>query len=441
MNTIKTKSIKKFVATATSFAVLSFSLLPATLAVATPVYAAPKLELTNKVDKQIADRGDVLTYTITIKNTGDQNTTNTLVWINKPNLAEYIPGSSQYQGFPGGTLRSLTDAWINDHVNFGTLPSGKWIVLNYKTRVAQNANNDDLVWSVAHAKSNQNARVDASVSTKVFLANPSLCASKHADKEVVSPGDTVTYTIEVCNNGNMILDNIRMFDELPKEVTYIKGTTTYDTTGGFSTDVTDAWVNDGVNLGQLDKGEKGFFKFKVKVNDNVKDGDIIRNAGKLKSDQTPVWVECSNEIRVGVKGVPEEGGFIKIFKFEDSNGNAVFDEGERGLPGFKFRIEGEGEDFTVTTEADGAVVTKELPAGTYTITETIPSGWRITTDNNIKVTVKAGDLTEVRFGNKQVGKVLGKIKELPDTGPGLILALFGASIPAGILLRRLKKVI
>jgi len=438
MNKVKTNLIKKIFSTAASVAVLSASILPASLVIASPVYAAPKLELTDTVDKATADRGDVLTYTITIKNFGDKDMTNAFVWINKPNLADYISGSSKYQGFPGGTLRSLTDAWINDGVNFGTIPSGKWVVLNYQTKVASNANHGDIVWSAAFAKSDQNAKVQASASTEIFFENPSICAKKLANKSTVNPGDTVTYTIEVCNNGNILLQNIRMFDELPKVVSYVKGTTTYNTTGGFSTNVTDAWVSDGVNLGHLDKAEKAFFKFKVKINSDVKDGTEIRNVAKLKSDQTPTWIECDNTIRVEAKGAPERG-HLKIFKFEDTNGNAVFNNGERGLPGFKFRIVGEGIDRVVTTEGDGVVVVRDLEPGTYTITETVPSGWRITTDNNIKVTVKGGELNEVRFGNKQIGKVLGKVKELPNTGAGLAFLLLGGSIPAGYLLRRLKR--
>ncbi len=435
MNKFK-RIIKKSLATATSIAVLSVSILPASLAVATPVYAAPQMELTNTVDKDYADRGNTLTYTITIKNTGDKDMTSSFVWINKPNLADYVAGSSKYQGFPGGSVKSLTDAWINDGVNFGTIPAGKWVVLNYKTKVASNANHGDIVWSAAFAKSDQNAKVQASASTEVFFENPGLCAVKKADKSTVSPGEKVTYTIEVCNSGNMVLNNVRLYDELPDEVSYVDGSTTY-TRGDFNTVVTDAWVGDGVNLGDLDTVNKGVFKFQVKVKSHVKDGTKIINSAKLKSDQTPTWIDCKNEITVKVKGGPEFGS-LKIFKFEDVDGDAAYDSGEKGLPGFTFRIVGNGEDITVTTESGGVAVVNNLPAGTYTITETVPSGWRITTDNNIKVTVKVDGTTEVRFGNKQVGKVLGKIKQLPDTGPGLILALFGASIPVGIFIRRLK---
>lgn len=438
MNIKNTKLVKRVFSAVTSVAVISAAILPATITIASPVQAASELEFTNTVDKDFADRGDNLNYTITIKNSGDKNMDNAFVWINQPNLANYISGSSKFQGFPGGSLKTLTDNWIVDGVNFGTIPAGKWVVLNYQTAVASNANPGDIIWSAAFAKSDQNAKVQASSSTEIFFENPSLCSSKSADKEVYAPGETVKYTIEVCNNGNVLLENIRMFDELPDEVSYVNGTASYNTTDGFSVDVTDAWVTDGVNLGHLGASEKGFFKFEVKINDDVKDGTVIRNAAKLKSDQTEVWIECSNEIEVKVV-VEEEVGKLKIFKYEDANGNAVLNKGEKALSGFKFTVKGNGFEKTVTTGADGVIVINNLEPGTYTITETVPAGWRITSDNNIKVTVKAGELTEVRFGNKKVGEVLGKVTQLPDTGPGLILALLGASIPAGVYLKRLKR--
>ncbi len=316
--------------------------LPALIGVVSPitntVYASPNLEITNTVNKDPVDRGDVLTYTITVKNSGDKDLTTTKLWINEPNLADYVDGSTNYQGFPGGDLKTLTDAWIDDGVNFGTLPAGKWIVLKYQTKVADNANNGDLIWSVASAKSDQTARVQANASSLVFLENPSICASKTSNKSVVQPGEVVTYTIEICNNGNMVLNNVRVFDALPSTVTYVNGSTSY-TRGDFSTDVTDAWIKDGVNLGDISDENKGILKFKVKVKDNVKNGTVIRNAARVKSDQTPVWIECDNTIKV-------------------------------------------------------------------------------------------------KFGKEP--KVLSEVKQLPDTGPGLILLLVAATVPAGVFIRKLK---
>ena len=107
---------------------------------------------------------------------------------------------------------------------------------------------------------------------------------------------------------------------------------------------------------------------------------------------------CANLI------IPQpEVGFIKIFKFEDLDGDGQWDAGEPGVPGFKFRVTGEGKDFLVTTGAGGVFISGELPVGTYTVTEIdIPEGWEATTPTERTVEVTDGALSEVRFGNKQI---------------------------------------
>ena len=430
--------IKKIFSTAASVAVLSTSIIPASLAIASPVYAAPNLSITNLVDKNLADRGETLSYTVTVKNTGTVEHTNTIVGINPPNLSLAVSGSGTYTRTETGVTKSLPDNFVNTGGNFGKLPVGKEIIFKLKTKVANNANTDDIIWLVAGVHSDQvGTDVVAKAWTRVILKNPGICGKKTVEKDPVTVGDTVAFTIKACNSGNVVLHDVLIFDRLDSRLDYVAGSTVL-TVDNEVIKIDDGWRTlQHVNIGPLNPGQEAFLKFKVKINDKAKDGDEIQNVAQLKSNETPNWLQCAVLFKVEGKGAPERG-HLKIFKFEDTNGDAVFNSGERGLPGFKFRIVGDGIDKVVTTEGDGVVIVRDLEPGTYTITETVPSGWIITTDNNIKVTVKGGDLTEVRFGNKQVGKVLGKIKELPNTGPGLILALVAGSVPAGIYLRRLK---
>ena len=118
-------------------------------------------------------------------------------------------------------------------------------------------------------------------------------------------------------------------------------------------------------------------------------------------------------------------GFIKVFKFDDLDGDKIWDSGEQGLPGFKFRITGEGKDLLVTTGAGGVFVSGELPVGSYTVTEIdIPAGWQATTPTEQTVEVKDGELSEVRFGNQQLPAppavdITGKKVWLVDTPEGI----------------------
>ncbi len=292
--------------TATTAALVAPLLVLATPVAATGTGDSAKLELTNVVDKALADRGETLSYTLTVKNTGSIDTTNTYLWINQPNLADYVAGSSNYQGFPGGNLMTLTDSWIKDGVNFGKVPAGKYIVLKYQTKVAQNANTDDIIWSAAGVKSDQTQTVQANSYTKVILKNPSLCGAKTADKTSVSPGDVVTFTIKACNNGNVVLNNVYIGDTLHPPFQYIPGTTTLSVSGEKTIQITDNWINDNVNIGPLNPGQEAFLKFQVKVTDSVTDGVTYQNVAQLKSDETPNILQCTVVLKGKVLGIVEQ---------------------------------------------------------------------------------------------------------------------------------------
>jgi uncharacterized repeat protein (TIGR01451 family) len=298
---MKTKNLfKKISSLALNGALITSSLLPfSTLSNA--VAATPKLELTDVVDKQQADRGEILSYTITLKNTGDVDLTTTYLKIDTPNLADYVAGSSNYTRSTNNINHDLTDSWINDGVNFGTVPAGTNVVLKYQTKVAANANMDDIIWSNAAAKADQIGQVNANAWTRVILKNPGLCAEKTADKTTVQVNDTVNFTIKVCNKGNITLHNILVGDIIHTPLVYVPNSTTL-TVGSQVTNVTDKWLTDSLNIGNLNPGQEAFIKYQVKVSDSLKDGETIQNVAQLKSDETPNILKCAVVLKGKVLG-------------------------------------------------------------------------------------------------------------------------------------------
>ncbi len=150
------------------------------------------------------------------------------------------------------------------------------------------------------------------------------------------------------------------------------------------------------------------------------DGQYIVFTREVNGDRE-LWimnVDGNNQRRlisfVGIDGFPAtaavtlpptttipQQGTLKIFKFYDSNSNGIWESGEQPLSGFSFTINGPVSR-TIYTNADGYALLSNLPYGTYTITENVPSGWQVTTNNPQYVTINSQSLVEVRFGNKQV---------------------------------------
>src|SRR5207244_5561637 len=96
---------------------------------------------------------------------------------------------------------------------------------------------------------------------------------------------------------------------------------------------------------------------------------------------------------------------ISGVKFVDTNGNGVMDSGETGLAGVTIQAKTPaGDTLSTTTGANGAFSFTGLAAGTYVLSEIVPSGYTRTTPaapGTVSVTVTAGqNATGVLFGNQ-----------------------------------------
>jgi hypothetical protein len=93
---------------------------------------------------------------------------------------------------------------------------------------------------------------------------------------------------------------------------------------------------------------------------------------------------------------------IRACKFEDSDGNGIFDAGERLLPDWPMALVGEGQALTGQTGSDGCTIFTVAP-GTYTVSEGQLSGYAPTTDTSRPVTVGGSTaFVDVFFGNRRV---------------------------------------
>jgi hypothetical protein len=96
-------------------------------------------------------------------------------------------------------------------------------------------------------------------------------------------------------------------------------------------------------------------------------------------------------------------------KFEDLNGNGIFEDGEPFLPGWEMCYTGPGgiEDCEFTDE-DGLACWFSIPAGDYTICETLQGGYINTTPLCQDISVVEGEIAKLLFGNKEDGVPIQK---------------------------------
>ncbi len=152
------------------------------------------------------------------------------------------------------------------------------------------------------------------------------------------------------------------------------------------------------------------------VTETMKSGWTSRDPGGLSPVKTAVVLTNDTTIvKFGNQQDPLPGELC-VEKYNDANGNGVRDGGEGPLQGWTFTRSGGGmPTLAGATGANGRwCAGTELPPGSYTVTETMKSGWT-STDPGGATPVKTAVITPndtitVEFGNQANGPNLTLVK-------------------------------
>jgi hypothetical protein len=124
----------------------------------------------------------------------------------------------------------------------------------------------------------------------------------------------------------------------------------------------------------------------------------------------------SSEVTV-TRNRPVRAAYIRGIVFNDYNGDGDQDSGEHGLAGVTVRLNTGARKLT---SASGQYAFRVDP-GTYTVTETDPSGYNSTTPNSVVVTATKGAVVLANFGDRAIGgygRILGGVELWVDEGGG-----------------------
>ncbi|MFQ7139714.1 S-layer homology domain-containing protein [Evtepia sp.] len=191
----------------------------------------PGLEVTKTLDKVNGDSyedgmvkvGDVLTYTITVENTGNTTLNNVLV-------TDTINGSGEFSLSTTDTGVALKDTTAT----IETLAVDKTVTITATYTVAAGDAGQTLT-NTAEATASDGTKDQPDNPPSVTVENPDWTVTKTVNNATPNVGDTITYTITVSNTGNTTLNGLTVTDTmddgrtvtwgtLPKGVTRIDGT-------------------------------------------------------------------------------------------------------------------------------------------------------------------------------------------------------------------------
>lgn len=112
----------------------------------------------------------------------------------------------------------------------------------------------------------------------------------------------------------------------------------------------------------------------------------------------------TNDAKISITGLSGGGTLTMTINNAPDTGDLeiVKTSSSGSVSGFQFRVQGNGVDKTVTSDADGKIRVNGLKAGTYTVTEILPSdsGYYCTSTNPQSVTVESGKVASVTFNNE-----------------------------------------
>ena len=232
--------------------------------------------------------------------------------------------------------------------------------------------------------------------------------TKTTPKVNVSKGELVPYTITARNTLAAALANVDVQDMIPPGFRYRLGSATYNG-APLEPSVTNRLLNwSGLTFAP---GETKTFQLLLVVGAGVSEGEYVNNAWAMNSVAA---AQISNTASAVVRVVPDalfDCSDLIGKVFNDKNANGYQDQDEPGIPNVRIAT---ARGLLVTTDADGRfhVACAAIPQadrGSNFVMKlderTLPSGFRLTTENPRDVRVTRGKMVKLNFG-ATVHKVL-----------------------------------
>jgi uncharacterized repeat protein (TIGR01451 family) len=318
--------------------------------------------------------GDVIAYTIAVRNTGDDNAVDVVLQDSIPAFTSYV--SNSLEVVSGANAGFKSDATGDDQAEYQA--GNNRVVFRLGTG-ADGANGGDLAYNestvarfqvqvdttipsgatientaiVDYVAFTTNEAITASSNTmsSVYLGNADLFLEKRVDVTTPDEGETLTYTIEVINNGPYDGTNIIVEDPLPAGVTYVSDLASQ---GGYDSG-TGIWT-----VGDLANGAGATLSVSVTVDTGTTGATITNTAMVTAVEPTDLDVTDNSDSIDIVIG----GSDLEVTKTVDT---ATPNEGESVV-------------FTVTVtniggnDATNIAVTDLLPAGVTYVSDTPVQG-------------------------------------------------------------------
>lgn len=230
------------------------------------------LEPTKVVDRGIAEIGDTIIYTVVIPNNSDTKAFDIIFTDPLPPGTTYVPGSFTVDGAPIAGANPTTG------VNIGAIDPRDSVIVNFAVTIDKDTdicgtvldNQAFLDFGFGCTGQRDSAETNI-VSTQVECVI--LEAVKSADTQTAVVGNTITYTVEISNNGTIDAENVVFTDVIPLGATFVPNSFKINNILQPGED-----PNVGVNLGTIPAGTSVTVQYQVVVDSVPCPASIVNQA-------------------------------------------------------------------------------------------------------------------------------------------------------------------
>ncbi|MFO0907667.1 MAG: SdrD B-like domain-containing protein [Isosphaeraceae bacterium] len=314
--------------------------------------------LTQSVDDSSPNVGDLLTFTIVVKNHGPDDAANVVVHDKLPDGLEYVSSSAN----GGGTYEPVTGLWP-----IGSLPNGGSVTLQVTARLVQPGAGQNVASLLGDDATGVDPDSDNNQADAGFTPQQAdLVVEATVDHELAGPGDVVTYTVTVTDlpTGDAAT-NVVIHVPIP-EGTVLSGAGpsqgNYDPTTGL-------W-----SLGTLAPGESATLSLVARV---------IRSAGPFQASvaRADQYDPSEPNNATGVAELTLLQSKLSGHVYVDLDRDGRFDSFEYGMANISVSLTGTDDlgqpvSRTVLTQRDGHFEFLGLRPGTYVLDSEAPRWFR-----------------------------------------------------------------
>ena len=239
---------------------------PQSATAVTTVRSAPVLTIAKRALPEQVEAGQALTYVIDFANTGNANASNVVIRDPVPANTTLLTADA------GGVLVSDVVTW-----SIGALAAGASGSVSWTAEVDAPLPDGTVISNSADLSSDEVPTVSTTIDATVRSA-PVLTISKQGSTDTATPGDLISWTVEVSNTGNANASAVTVSDLLPADTTFDSASNggRFDPNTG-----TVSW-----NLGILQAGASEEFTLTARVNSPLANGTRLVNVASIDSDQT-----------------------------------------------------------------------------------------------------------------------------------------------------------